>query len=136
MADESVNAMFRPSKRRKTFRRRADDEDDHTQHAIARQSTNVEHDRIADTPSDQEKDMQALQSRRPTKARRTGVNFSSASSPRPSGQTQETAIVKIDPTQGAAITAAGRFTAPTGQAVMKEDKHMWVLSFNTSDKTQ
>ena len=127
MADESVNAIFRPSKRPKTFRRRADDEDDHAQHAIAQESTNVEHDQIAETPGDQEKDMQALQSRRATKARRTGVNFSSASSPRPSNQTQETAIAKIDPTQSATSTAAGRFTAPTGQAVMKEDKHMWVI---------
>jgi len=136
MTDESIGAVFRPSKRRRTFRKRDIDEDDHAQNESAEKHFNPQHHLIIEGANDNVGDEHASLSRRPGKARRIGVNFSSASSSRPSDLTTEMTIARLEPTQSATSAAAGRFTAPTGQAVMKEDKHMWVLPLKTSDKTQ
>lgn len=127
MAEEPANTLFRPSKRRKIFRKRADeDEDDNTAtgrdeaHRIAKAET------TPGTMTGDERAGNTTQPRRPGKPRRFGVNFSSASSPRPADQTDKSAMTRVNPVQDAISAAAGRFTAPTGQTVQKEDKHMWV----------
>jgi len=137
MAEEPVNALFRPSTRRKTFRKRADDDEDDTP-ATDREDARgtMEEATLPATTTGEERAGDIAQSRRPGKSRRFGVNFSSAASARPMDQTDHTAIAKVEPVQDAMPAAAGRFTAPTGQAVQKEDKHMWVLPSSTTHKTQ
>ncbi|GAB7341057.1 hypothetical protein MBLNU457_7379t1 [Dothideomycetes sp. NU457] len=125
MAEEPVNALFRPSKRRKTFRKRAGEDEEDIQSTEREDAHRVLEDKMGqETVIEDDKTGDTTQTRRPAKPRRVGVNFSSAPSPRPKDQTSHTTLARIEPAQDATPTAVGRFTAPTGQAVQKEDKHM------------
>lgn len=126
MAEEPISALFRPSKRRQTLRKRADEDEDDVPTTESEGAHSISKDDLLYTATGDERAADTTQSRRPGKSRKIGVNFSSASSTRPMDQTDHSAIAKLESAQDTIPAAVGRFTAPTGQAVQKEDKHMWV----------
>jgi len=138
----SEAALFRPSKRRKVFRKRAEDDDQHdlepatdANGLIDRPPPPIEVPQDAARPQYSDRPSGAMRvQRRPGAARKAGVGFSSAgssggridhtSNDTDSANIDTLVLERIEPTDSAAAIAANRFTAPTGQVVAKEDKHM------------
>jgi len=132
-------SLFRPSKRRKVFRKRVEDDDQHdlepatnADNLIDRPPPPIEVPQDAARPQYPNQPSGAMRvQRRPGAAKKAGVGFSSSgtrtdhtTTDAHSADTNALAIERIEPTGSAAAIAANRFTAPRGQAVAKEDKHM------------
>ncbi|KAH0372410.1 hypothetical protein KCU65_g1094, partial [Aureobasidium melanogenum] len=120
MADTDQGPVFRPSKRRKVFRKRRDD-DETSEGDVATQTgstTTVEkkqQETEAETP---------LNYVRPLGSRKGGVAFSSTRTANDSG-TSSVVDTNAPPTPLNAVEhAQARFVAPTGHIASADDKHM------------
>ena len=137
MADDGADAggiVFRASKRRKIFRKRHEDEDDNQ--STTNQYEALDQSSILPTSSHEYRDADegergegvgAASVRRPGAHRKAGVGFSNSQTQRlvESEEPDESrAMIRSDPSASATAVASSRFTAPSGQAVVKDDKHM------------
>jgi len=132
----SEDVVFRSSKRRKVFRKRPDREED----VDTRTEQVMEH---SDTPAlskrtgselignDEESETQSATDRAPLRkpgtSRKAGVGFSNSRGRRADDSqepSEHNAVVRAGPVESATVAAASRFTMPTGQAIVKDDKHM------------
>lgn len=134
----SHEVLFRASKRRKVFRKRPDEDDDQDDQNPALQERQgsqplLEASRcngtivrgnevVKDSPT-----AERSASHRSGAARRSGVGFSNSRTQRTTDSAEpneRNAIIRSDPGQSAITAAASRFTMPTGQVAVKDDKHM------------
>lgn len=126
---------FRANKRRKIYRRRADEEDGGHTALVAPNATNDAPEASVVSLHDADDEAAAKATRRAdmpipkrsAPSRRGGVGFSSSHAQRPVRAEYEgdnLALVPTDTSTGAVDFASSRFMAPTGQAVVKDDKHM------------
>lgn len=124
MADTNEGPVFRPSKRRKVFRKRRDDGDEAPDGDVAT---------VAGS-SKQHQDVQAetrdgsvsLSNVRPLGSRKGGVAFRSTRTINDSG-TSSVLDTNAPPTPLNAVEhAQARFVAPTGHIASADDKHMCV----------
>lgn len=133
--DGPADAVFRPSKRRKLFRHRLhEEENDHITSTITPdtpepQATTAPVDHEKTVLPEQASDAGALRflHNRRGGSRKAGVGFSNHSkerNDRKSDDRNDMVIARSDPTPDAVRVAASRFMVPTGQAAIKEDKHM------------
>jgi len=141
MADrhaQSEEVVFRSSKRRKIFRKRPDEEHDNQtetkQHEVPEQSPALP--AVSQEYNDTDEDRQGEEVssasntapfRRHHANRKAGVGFSNSRTQR-TVQSQEPderrEIARQDPGETASTAGMSRFTAPSGQVVVKDDKHM------------
>ncbi|KAG9572718.1 hypothetical protein KCU77_g18140, partial [Aureobasidium melanogenum] len=125
MADNNEGPVFRPSKRRKVFRKRRDhdeisDDDVATQTGPATTADNKQPEAEAETRDGGV----SLSYVRPLGSRKGGVAFSSARTANDSG-TSSVVDTNVPPTPLNAVEhAQARFVAPTGHIASADDKHM------------
>lgn len=138
MEDEqpaATNPVFRASKRRKVFRKKADDGeagdlDNNLQDpgVSALTKSNQDDDAVADEQTTQARSSHSSAIRRP---RNHGINFSSSTAPASNApeRNDETSMVVAPPREPQAMGAQNeRFVRPTGKAVVMDDRHMYVAS--------
>ncbi|KAG9828440.1 hypothetical protein KCU98_g14203, partial [Aureobasidium melanogenum] len=125
MADTNEGPIFRPSKRRKVFRKRRDDDetsegDVATQPGSATTADNKQQEAEAETRDGGV----SLSYVRPLGSRKGGVAFSSTRTANDSG-TSSVVDTNVPPTPPNAVEhAQARFVAPTGHIASADDKHM------------
>lgn len=135
MADTPGEPLFRASKRRKVFRKRPDEDEIVASVAPASSSafpnepsrTYLAPDDVEDANTVTEASRGGLvKHRRIGQVRRAGVGFSSgqATSVAVEEGDDNLTIVVAEPNPSTLDMSASRFMAPTGQAAVKEDKHM------------
>lgn len=121
MADSSdlpSEPIFHAAKRRKVFRRRADDEEQSHSAPVGTShnaQTSEEKDGVEERP--------VFSRARVGGARKHGIAFSSSGPPRMVEDEQNTQVALV-PTTQESTPANGRFVAPTGRVGPVEDKHM------------
>lgn len=128
MAEKSENhqqPFFRPSKRRKVFAKRTTDDD---QGKDERQSSTVTEDVSGGDLNASEEDSSRLASvvRRPA-AKKHGIGFSSSGAAARQDVPTETALVPVVEADAGSVLQSDRFTKPTGDVGVVEDKHLYVL---------
>lgn len=127
-SEPQQEALFRPSKRRKVFRKRVAGDD---QDAEERQGSSAELDGSGgDVNAVQEDFNHSLPVvRRPT-AKKHGISFSSSNAPNQGATNQvaptETALVPVIEQETGNSLQGDRFTKPTGNVGVVEDKHLYV----------
>lgn len=135
MADDgSADPVFRSNKRRKVFRKRPDDEVDGNETALSIKSPSspAQSDRIinkVENEDDHRQEAEFGRHRRIAAARRGGIAFSTGRTQRaaPRGvanDDESQALVPITADVNVVDEAVGRFVAPTGLAVQRDDRHM------------
>lgn len=127
MADTNEGPVFRPSKRRKVFRKRRDD-DEISEDGLATQTRPAT---TADNKQHREAEAETRDGGvslvRPLGSRKGGVAFSSSRTANDSG-TSSVVDTNAPPTPLNAVEhAQARFVAPTGHIASADDKHMCVL---------
>lgn len=142
--DEPAEPRFRPSKRRKVFRKRLNDDDTAIAQALPTSTADViaaEERVVPATTTIAETNEQGperapeadlsvadiLRRRKLGKARRGGIEFSNAAqAQRSMSETPQSsnALVVVDQERSVLDVAAGRFAPQTGQRVDVLDKHM------------
>lgn len=120
--------LFRPNKRRKVFRKRTVEDDEGTEE---RQSGNAELDgATVDVNALHEDSSERLPVVRRPVAKKHGIGFSSggATNQGPSRQDEatETALVPVVDKEAGSVMHSDRFTKPTGNVGVVEDKHLYV----------
>ena len=135
VGDTSNDPIFRASKRRKIFRRRLEDDD--TEQPVFNYGANLAGsgpDAIGERAETEEATMEEAGARatwsssvRRAGMRKAGVAFTSGRverSDREADDASSTSVVRRDAPTDVVQNATSRFMAPTGQAVLTEDKHM------------
>ncbi|KAF4554590.1 Hypothetical protein D9617_4g003450 [Elsinoe fawcettii] len=125
---DKEQVVFRPSKRRKTFRQRdSEDDAEHMSDAPISQDVKDKRSRIIDDQVATNPRVQ-IQKRHGAHTR-TGVNFSSSSKhdhlePRRLENVTHMPLAPRDGRLEMASASVGRFVSATGQVTVKDDKHM------------
>ncbi|KAG9674988.1 hypothetical protein KCU95_g9335, partial [Aureobasidium melanogenum] len=120
MVDDNEGPVFRPSKRRKVFRKRRDD-DETSEGDVATQTESAT---TADKKQQEAEAETSLNYVRPLGSRKGGVAFSSSRTANDSG-TSSVVDTNAPPTPLNAVEhAQARFVAPTGHIASADDKHM------------
>ena len=126
--DDPQAPLFRPSKRRKVFRKRIAEEDDQAAE-LQEDAAELDESRGATDPSQQDANEQQPVVRRPV-AKKHGIGFSSSGTANPGAGRQdvptETALVPVVDKEAGDALRSDRFTKPTGKASVVEDKHLYV----------
>lgn len=126
--DTSATGLsFRPSKRRKVFRRRQEEEEDgdHVTAAISdAPGAIVSPTAVVERGIESETVGDVSKQRRPAAIRKRGVGFSSSRVQQGGDHVVTEESSALVPLDSVVEVAHSRFMAPTGQAIVKEDKHM------------
>lgn len=121
-------ALFRPSKRRKVFRKRVAGDD---QDGEDRQGSTAELDEPSgDVNAVQEDHNQSVPVVRRPAAKKHGISFSTSGAANQSiaseGLSTRMALVPVIEQEAASALQSDRFTKPTGNVGVVEDKHLYV----------
>jgi hypothetical protein len=140
--DQAPEALFRPVKRQKFLRRRAETEtgdvvvdgsrpltEDLDHQSAVRKGNGTSLSQEYDGHSEDEAS-HLVRLRRPHRVRKGGIEFSTANKQRPGGSLAAHTEISAEDMEGDIIRAKfDRFTAHTGQKV-DVDKHMYVLNLH------
>ena len=130
MGDTNDGPVFRAHKRRKVFRKRADEDDDNDADTITPTGPAA----VADGDKDGEVEAEAKETaavqrlRKPAATRKRGVGFTSTSESRRLGGDSGATSANNTDAPGTPLSAVehaqARFVAPTGHIASSDDKHM------------
>lgn len=129
MADTNEGPVFRPSKRRKVFRKRRDDDEISEGDVATRtgSATTADSKQQGESEAETRDGGVSLSYPRPLGSRKGGVAFSSTRTANDSG-TSSVVDTNAPPTPLNAVEhAQARFVAPTGHIASADDKHMCVF---------
>jgi len=123
--DHVAEALFKPSKRRKVFRRRAD-----SQEAAPTVDTTVSSIDPADKDEDRPSPSAPVRPQKTVLNRKHGITFSSTRNAQRQGdeENEEKALVHLHPSREQNMTQSDRFVKPMGKVALADDKHMYDFS--------